>query len=257
MTRFAANLTLMFTEHAFLDRFAAAADAGFDTVEYMFPYEAAPDVVAAALARHKLTQALFNFPGGDFSKGDRGLAALPARQAEFDASLGKALDYAAATNCKRLHVMAGLGAPGDAAAEAAYRGNLKKACDAAAPKDITIVIEPINTRDVPGYFLHDFAKAAAIIAELQRPNLKLLFDIYHRQILHGDVVKGLEALMPVTGHVQIASVPGRNEPGSGELDDMRIFETLDALGYGGVVGLEYRPKAGTVPGLAWMRKLPR
>lgn len=257
MTRFAANLTLMFTEHGFLDRFAAAADAGFDTVECMFPYEAAPDVVAATLARHKLTQALFNFPAGDFSRGDRGLAALPLRQQEFDASIATALDYAAATGCRILHVMAGLGAPGDAAAEAAYRDNLKKACDAAAAQGITLVIEPINSRDVPGYFLQDFHRAASVIAELKRPNLKLLFDIYHRQVLHGDVTRGLEAMMPITAHVQIASVPGRNEPGSGELDDMGIFRTLDRLGYDGVVGLEYRPRAGTIAGLDWMKDLRR
>ena len=222
------------------------------------PYEKTnPQVlrVLRPLTRNRLTQALFNFPAGDWAKGDRGLAALPARQDEFRASIPKALEYAAATGVKLLHVMAGVAEPGDAKAEAAYRENLKLACAAAQPHGLAILIEPINTRDVPGYFLRDFAQAAAIIAELGLPNLKLLFDIYHRQILHGDVIKGLETLLPVTGHVQTASVPGRNEPGTGELDDKRVFETLDRLGYGGVVGLEYRPKAGTIPGLAWMQAI--
>lgn len=257
MPRFAANLSMMYTEHAFLDRFEAAARDGFEAVEYLFPYEHAPEALKARLDSAGLAQVLFNAPPGDWAAGERGIASLPGREDEFRSSIDQALAYARVLGNRKLHVMAGIVASPDARVvqRETYLRNLAFAAQAAQADGVTILIEPINTRDVPGYFLRDFAQAAAIIAELGLPNLKLLFDIYHRQILHGDVIKGLEALLPVTGHVQTASVPGRNEPGTGELDDRRVFETLDRLGYGGVVGLEYRPKAGTVPGLAWMQAI--
>ncbi len=253
MLTFAANLSWMFKEHAFLDRFAAAADAGFEAVEYLFPYEHSPDAIAQRLARHNLTLALFNTPPGDLAKGERGFACIPARQTEFRASLAAALDYARVTNAPRLHLMAGAMAGDREQALAAYRDALNFACDVA--QDIDIMIEPLNARDAPGYLLDDFALAQRLIAELQRPNLKLQFDIYHRQLIHGEVTHGLETLMPITGHIQISSVPHRNEPTTGELDDRAILQTIEALGYAGVIGCESPPAAGTLEGLSWMKRL--
>lgn len=253
MPNFAANLSMMFNEWTFLDRFAAAADAGFGAVEFLFPYAHSPDEIAVRLQRHGLTQALFNLPPGDWDKGERGLAALPHRKADFRASIATALPYAEAAGAKHLHMMSGLAARSDAAAVSAYTDALRFACETAAPLGIDILIEPINGRDMPGYFMNDFPFAVDLIAGLGLPNLKLQYDIYHRQILHGDVMKSLEAMLPLTGHVQIASVPKRNEPGTGELDDARIFRHLDALGYQGFVGCEYRPAGKTVDGLGWMK----
>ncbi|WP_343078798.1 2-oxo-tetronate isomerase [Ostreiculturibacter nitratireducens] len=252
MPRFAANLSMMFNEHDFMDRFGAAAAAGFDAVEYLFPYAFDGDAIAAALRANGLTQALFNLPPGNWDAGDRGVAALPDRREEFRASVATALEYARKTGVRRLHMMSGLADRSDPAAVSAYRGALEFLCDAAGPEDIDIMIEPINSRDMPGYFLNDFNYAADLIAELGLPNLKLQFDIYHRQILHGDVLMGLRDLMPLIGHVQIAAVPLRNEPGTGELDDLRILRELDALGYDGFVGCEYRPAGDTVAGLGWL-----
>lgn len=253
MPRFAANLTMMFNEWEFLDRFAAAADAGFSAVEFLFPYDFSPEAIAAALEKHKLTLALFNLPPGDCAAGERGVAAL--RPADFAASLATALPYARATGVKRLHAMSGLADRDDAKAVAHYAEALRRACGFMAPYGIDIVIEPINPRDMPGYFLNDFNYAAEVIAELALPGLKLQYDVYHRQILHGDVIKSLEALMPIIGHIQIAAVPARHEPLTGELDDARIFRHIDALGYDGFIGCEYRPAAGTLAGLGWLAQV--
>lgn len=253
MPRFAANLSMMFTELPFLERFGAAAAAGFDAVEYLFPYDHPPEVIAAELQDHGLTQALFNLPPGDWSAGERGLAALPSRSADCLASVEQAMPYARATGVGRLHLMSGLADRNDAEACAAYRKALIHAAARLADHGLDLLIEPINPRDMPGYFLNDFAFAADLIAELGLPNLKLQFDIYHRQIIHGDVLTGLKTLMPVIGHVQIAAVPLRHEPGTGELDDHRILNALDDLGYTGFVGCEYRPAGNTVDGLAWMK----
>jgi len=250
MLTFAANLSWMFKEHGFLDRFAAAADAGFDTVEYLFPYEHDPDDIAARLARHKLKLALFNAPPGDFAKGDRGFACIAERRAEFRASIANALDYACVTRAPRLHLMAGIGAGEEALTT--YKQALDFACEEAGAHGIDILIEPLNPRDAPGYLLNDFTLARRVIGELKHPNLKLQFDIYHRQIIHGDVLRGLEELLPITGHIQISSVPGRNEPTSGELNDLRVLKALETMGYAGVIGCEYNPAGGTVEGLGWM-----
>jgi hydroxypyruvate isomerase len=253
MPRFAANLSWMFKEHSFLDRFAAAADSGFGFVEYLFPYDHDPDEIAARLSRHNLKLALFNLPPGDLSKGERGLACLPERRAEFRAALAHALDYACVTGAPRLHLMSGCGAGGQALAT--YKDALNFACDEAAAHAIDILIEPLNPKDAPGYLLNDFALAADLIAELKRPNLKLQFDIYHRQLIHGEVLHGLEELLPITGHMQIASVPSRQEPTTGQLDDRRILKKIDELGYAGIIGCEYNPAGGTLEGLRWMRNL--
>jgi hydroxypyruvate isomerase len=251
MPRFAANLTMMFNEWPFLDRFAAAADSGFDAVEYLFPYDFAPEDVAARLQANGLTQALFNCPPGDWAAGERGLAALPGREAEFRASVERAIPYAAATGVKRLHVMSGLAPAGDPAAQATYRENVHFACDRLGAEGLTVLLEPINGRDMPGYFLNDFGRAAALVEDLGMSNLRLQFDIYHRQILHGDVTMALRAMLPIIGHVQVASVPSRNEPAGEELSYPFLFEELDRLGYAGFVGCEYRPRAGTREGLGW------
>jgi hydroxypyruvate isomerase len=253
MLTFAANLSWMFKEHAFLDRFAAAADAGFAWVEYLFPYDHDPDAIAARLKENNLKLALFNAPPGDIEKGERGLACLGERRAEFRASLARALDYAGITGAPRLHLMAGVGV-GERDL-AVYKDALIFACEEAAAHRIDILIEPLNGRDAPGYLLNDFGMARRLIDELQRPNLKLQFDIYHRQILDGDVVRGLEEMLPLTGHMQISSVPGRHEPGSGELNDRRILRTIETLGYTGIIGCEYTPATGTLEGLGWMENL--
>ncbi|MGP8124111.1 MAG: 2-oxo-tetronate isomerase [Xanthobacteraceae bacterium] len=255
MPRFAANLTMMFNEWPFLDRFAAAADAGFDAVEFLFPYAFPPDAIAERLARHRLTQALFNCPPGDWDNGERGFAALPQCRAEFEASIETALVYARATGVRRLHLMAGIAPSQDPQAMAAFESAVLFACDRAHASNLDILLEPINARDVPGYFLNNFDVAAALIRRLARPNLKLQFDIYHRQIIHGDVIRGLEAMMPIIGHIQVASVPERHEPGTGELDEARIFGVLDRLGYDGFVGCEYRPSGKTLDGLVWLRAI--
>lgn len=251
MPRFAANLSMMFTEWSFLDRFAAAADAGFPAVEYLFPYDHSPDEVGRALSRAGLSQALFNLPPGDWAAGERGMAAFPARAEELAAAVETALPYAEATGCRTLHLMAGIAHRADPVAQAAYRAAVARTADRMAQASLTLVLEPINGRDMPGYFLNDFNYAAALIRDLALPNLALQFDIYHRQILHGDVTMGLREMMPIIGHVQIAGVPDRHEPDSGELDFLYVTEELDCLGYGGFIGCEYRPRAGTVEGLGW------
>ena len=253
MLTFAANLSWMFKEHDFLDRFAAAADAGFAHVEYLFAYDHDPDEIAGRLAHCHLKLVLFNAPPGDLANGDRGTACLPGRRAEFRASLAKALDYACVTGAQRLHLMSGRGA--GAKALATYKDALNFACDEAAAHNIDIMIEPLNSLDVPGYLLNDFALARDLIEELGRPNLRLQFDIYHRQMIHGEVLQGLEEMMPITGHIQISSVPGRHEPTTGQVDDRLVLKQIEALGYQGAIGCEYAPSAGTLAGLGWMKSL--
>jgi hydroxypyruvate isomerase len=255
MPKFAANLSMMFDEWEFLDRFAAAADAGFTAVEFLFPYAYEPEEIAKRVERHRLTPALFNLPPGDWAAGERGTASLPDRAEEFRSSVATALRYADATGVKRLHVMSGNADRRNPADVRAYEDALRYASDAAAPKGLVIVIEPINGRDMPSYFLNDFNYAVDTIGRLGLPNLRLQYDVYHRQILHGDVLKSLAALMPLVAHMQIAAVPDRNEPGTGELDDARVFRTIDELGYSGYIGCEYRPANGTLPGLSWMGTL--
>lgn len=255
MPRFAANLSFMFNEWNFLDRFDAAADAGFKAVEYLFPYEASPDCIAARLAKNGLTQALFNLPPGDFAAGERGLAALSGRFDDVAASVKTALVYAEATGVKRLHMMAGIADPSDPAAVAAYRRSVAHVGEALAAAGLDLLLEPINRRDIPGYFLHNYAPALELIDELRLPNVKLQFDVYHRQILHGDVTMALRQLIDRIGHIQIASVPSREEPDGEELNFPYLFAEIDRLGYAGFVGCEYRPRAGTLAGLGWLRRL--
>lgn len=251
MPRFAANLSMMFNEWDFLDRFDAAADAGFEAVEFLFPYEYSPDAIGERLHRNKLTQALFNLPPGNWEEGERGFASLPDRFDEFQNSVQNALPYVATTGVKRLHMMAGIADRRDRQAVSSFRRAVSWSADVLGKHGVDVVIEPINPRDLPGYFLNDFAFARDLIREMNLPNLKLQFDIYHRQIVHGDVTMALRAMMPMIGHIQIASVPSRNEPAGEELNYPFLFAELDRLGYGGFVGCEYRPQGKTLEGLDW------
>jgi hydroxypyruvate isomerase len=256
MPRFAANLSMMFQEHPFLDRFQAAADAGFEAVEYLFPYDHAPHQVATRLNRAGLTQALFNLPPGDWAAGMRGMAALPGLESSFLESIEKALIYARALKCRKLHVMAGITAGMDRrACEATYVANLRQAADRLGEAGITVLIEPINSRAMPGYFLSTTSQAADLLARIGRPNAKLQFDVFHTQIMEGDVTMRLRRLASLIGHLQIAGVPDRHEPDTGELAYDRLFPVIDDIGYDGYVGLEYRPAGDTLAGLGWLAGL--
>lgn len=253
MTRLAANLTMLFTDLPFLERFDAAAQAGFKAVECVAPYGEPADVVAERLRRNDLTMALFNLPAGDWAAGERGFAADPARAAEFRDSVDTALAYARATGCTKLHLMAGkIPADADRAAWTdTLVANVRYAADTLGP-DITIVLEPINTRiDIPGYFYDTSAAVLAVIDRVDRPSVKLLYDIYHLQIMEGDLARTIERLLPRIGHVQIADNPGRGEPGTGEINFPWLLSRLDALGYDGWVGCEYKPATTTLAGLGW------
>lgn len=259
MPRFAANLSMMYNEHGFLDRFAAAASDGFKAVEFLFPYDFPPAEIQSRLADNNLKQALFNAPPGDWAAGERGIASLPGREDEFRRGLDVALSYAAALGNHRLHVMAGLlGADQsrDAHREV-YRKNLALAAEMAHGAGITIVIEPINTRDMPGFFLNRQDDAQAICDEIGAPNLQVQFDCYHAQIMEGDLAVKLRRDMTRPnagiGHIQIAGVPYRNEPDTGEVNYPYLFDLIDSLGYGGWIGCEYRPRAGTTDGLEWLQ----
>ncbi|MDO8905239.1 2-oxo-tetronate isomerase [Hydrogenophaga sp.] len=254
MPRFAANLTMMYTEVPFLDRFGAAARDGFDAVEYLFPYEHTPAEIAVRLKAHDLTQALFNLPPGDWVAGERGMACHPGREAEFATALERAIPYIEATGCQRVHAMAGLVPAGsDAASQrASYVANLRRAAARLAPLGVSLLIEPINSRDMPGYFLSLQQQAHDVLAEVGAPNLKVQMDFYHCQIMEGDLSKRLQKHFAGVGHIQIAGVPDRHEPDHGEVNFPHLFDLLDRLGFEGFVGCEYRPKAGTSEGLGWL-----
>lgn len=254
MPRFAANLSMMFYEMPYLDRFKAAADAGFRAVESQFPYEHAASEIAMRLQDNGLENILFNAPPGNFAAGERGLAGVPGRQADFRAGIEQAIDYAVACNTHILHVMAGLLPTGaDRALHlAVYEENLAWAAPLLARHGITAVLEPINQRDIPGYLINTQADAVAVCRKLGQPNVRLMMDFYHCQIVEGDLAPKLRANYPWIGHVQLAGTPGRNEPDTGEINYPYLFEVLDELGYPGWVGCEYKPAGGTVEGLGWM-----
>jgi hydroxypyruvate isomerase len=259
MPRFAANLSMLYNEHAFLERFAAAAADGFDAVEYLFPYAFAAGDLAARLRDNGLAQVLFNAPPGDWEHGERGTACLPGREDEFKRGVDLALSYAAALDCPRVHLMAGLAPPqaDRAVLRATYVANLAWAAAQAAPHGIDVLIEPINTRDIPGFFLNRQDHAHEFVAEIGAANLKVQMDLYHCQIVEGDLAKKLERYLPTgaVGHLQIAGVPERHEPDVGEINDAYLFALIDRLGYGGHIGAEYRPRiaspGGTSAGLGW------
>lgn len=255
MPRFAANLSMMFTERPFLDRFQASADAGFKGVEFLFPYAETVEHVAARRAAAGVDQALFNLPPGDWDAGERGLASLPGREEEVAEGLALALRYAEALSCPMLHCMAGMLPPraDRIEREPTYIANLKAAACACAEAGITLVIEPINTRDMPGYFLNYQRDARRVIEAVGEPNLKLQLDLYHCQIMEGDLARHIREYADITGHVQIAGVPDRHEPDIGEVDYRYLFDVLDETGYRGWVGCEYRPIGRTEDGLGWLR----
>jgi hydroxypyruvate isomerase len=247
MPRFAANLSFLFTELPFLDRFEAAAKAGFKAVESTNVYEAPASEIAARLKANGLTMALLNTPAGNADAGERGLAALPGREKDFDAAVASALRYAEATQCRRIHVLAGVVHQG--ARRATYVANLARAAKAATGVDL--LIEPINRRDIPGYFLNRTADARSVIHEVGARNIGLQFDLYHRQVEEGDVATAMAEFAPLIRHFQVASPPDRGEPDAGEMNYRWLFRQIDASGFDGWVGCEYRPRAGTVAGLKW------
>jgi hydroxypyruvate isomerase len=251
MIKLAANVSCLFADVPFLDRYAKAAAAGFKGIECLFPYEHLTAEVAACLEANALEQVLFNAPAGDWAGGERGFAAVPGREGDFRASIDQALRYADATAVRRIHVMAGIASSRDQRARATYLANLEYAAQRFAEHDITLLIEPLNYRDVPGYFLANFDHALTLIRTLGADNVRLQFDIYHRQILCGDVTVGLREAFREIGHIQIASVPARNEPDRGELSLPYLFRTLEELGYDGWIGCEYRPAGRTEEGLEW------
>ncbi|EPJ77372.1 hydroxypyruvate isomerase [Pseudomonas sp. CFII64] len=255
MPRFAANLSMLYPQHDFLARFAAAAADGFEAVEYSFPYDFSPQELKQQLSDNGLVQALFNAPPGDWAAGERGTASLPGRESEFRSGFERALDYASVLGNDRIHVMAGL-LPSEALRErhqAVYLENLGYAAEQAAKAGITVLIEPINTRDMPGFFLNRQDQAQAIRKQVGAANLKVQFDFYHCQIVEGDVISKLRRDFAEVGHIQIAGVPDRHEPDLGELNYAWLFEEIDRLGYTGWIGCEYRPKGDTSEGLQWLR----
>jgi hydroxypyruvate isomerase len=255
MPRFAANLSMLYPQHDFLARFAAAAADGFEAVEYLFPYDFSAQELKQQLSDNGLVQALFNAPPGDWAAGERGIASLPGRESEFRIGIERALDYASVLGNDRIHVMAGL-LPSEALRErhqAVYLENLGYAAAQAAKAGITVLIEPINTRDMPGFFLNRQDQAQAVCKEVGAANLKVQFDFYHCQIVEGDVISKLRRDFAGVGHIQIAGVPDRHEPDMGELNYSWLFEEIDRLGYTGWIGCEYRPKGDTSEGLQWLR----
>lgn len=253
MPRLCANLSMMFNEVPFLDRFAAARAAGFEGVEFLFPYEHPAAEIRARLDDAELVQVLFNAPPGDWAAGERGTAGLPGRQAEFRDGIHRALDYAGALGGTMVHVMAGTPPAGlrPGVAQATYVANLAWAAEQAAPRGVLLVIEPINHRDMQGFLLNTTGQGAAVVEALGRERVGLQFDVYHCQVTEGDVTRRMEALMPLIAHMQVADVPDRHEPGTGEIGWGHVFATMDRLGYPGWVGCEYRPAGDTVAGLGW------
>ena len=254
MLRLAANISFLFKELPFLDRFAAAAEAGFKLVECHWPYDNPVEALRDRLERAGQSLVMVNTAPGNLEAGDFGLGAMPGREADFQAALDQALQYVTALGATRIHCMAGK-VPVTATAHLTFADNLRIGADKARDKGVTLVIEPINTRSAPGYFLTKSQQAIDIIAEVDRPNVKLLFDVFHLQIMEGDIITRLEKLLPSIGHIQIAAVPSRAEPDEGEINYRAVFDALERIGYDGVVGCEYLPRAGTRDGLVWRTKL--
>jgi hydroxypyruvate isomerase len=253
MPKFAANLTMMFNEVAFLDRFAAAAEAGFTGVEYLFPYAYDKDELAEKLAEHGLAQVLHNLPPGDWDAGERGIAILPDRVDEFRAGVDRAIAYAQALNCPQLNCLTGI-APEGADREvlqATLVENLRYAAPRLASADIKLLVEPINTRDIPGFYLNRTQQAADLQDQVGSDNLFIQYDIYHMQIMEGDLAPTIDANLNRIAHMQLADTPGRHEPGTGEINYPFLFDHLDRIGYDGWIGCEYKPAAETKAGLGW------
>jgi hydroxypyruvate isomerase len=256
MPKFSANLSMLFQEHDFLDRFDAAARAGFKGVEYLGPYDHAPDEVAARLKKNGLSQVLFNVPSGNWAGGERGIAVLPDRMDEFRAGVDKAVTYAKALGCGQVNCLAGIAPAGAdrARLEETFVANLKFAAETLGQAGIKLLVEPINTRDIPGFFLTNTRQGLDTLEQVGSPNLYLQYDIYHMQIMEGDLARTIEATLPRIAHIQLADNPGRHEPGTGEINYPFLYDFIDGLGYTGWIGAEYKPKAGTEAGLGWFRE---
>jgi 2-dehydrotetronate isomerase len=256
MPRFSANLGFLFSDRPELERVAAAAAAGFKAVEMHWPYQVPAAEMRAALAQSGVAMLGLNTPVGNAAAGDFGLGALAGRESEFQQAVDQAVSYGAAIGASAVHCMAGVVAPEDfAAAERTFVENLRAAADKAAGASMTVLIEPINHRDKPNYFLHRIEQAASIIEKIGRSNVRVMFDCYHTQIMQGDLTRRLEAYLPIIGHVQLAAVPSRAEPDEGEVDYREICRSLDRIGYDGWVGAEYKPRGRTEDGLAWLSAL--
>ena len=254
MPRFAANLTMLFNELEFLDRFQAAAEAGFTGVEYLFPYPFDKHTLAARLKRWNLTQVLHNLPAGDWAAGERGIAILPDRVSEFQRGVFEAIDYATALGCRQVNCLVGVAPSGiePARLRETLVNNLRFAAHELGQEGIALLVEPINTRDIPGFFLNTTAQALRLLDDVDSPNLFLQYDIYHMQIMEGDLARTIEANLDRIAHIQLADNPGRNEPGTGEINFPFLYRHLDAIGYAGWVGCEYKPARDTRDGLSWL-----
>lgn len=254
MPKFAANLSMMFTEVDFLDRFQAAAEAGFEGVEYLFPYDYTAAEIKERLLANGLTQVLHNLPAGDWAAGERGIACHPDRVEEFRIGVDRAIEYATALGCKQVNCLAGIKPQGvsDDEARSTLIENLRYAAEKLESVGILLLAEPINTRDIPGFFLNRTEQALALFDEAGSDNLKLQYDIYHMQIMEGDLAPTIEKHLGRIAHVQLADNPGRHEPGTGEINYPFLFSQLDRLGYDGWVGCEYKPKTSTSEGLVWL-----
>lgn len=257
MPKFAANLSMLFQERPFLDRFEAAASAGFEGVEFLFPYAYDATDIAARLKANGLRQVLFNLPAGNWANGERGIAIYPNLMREFRDSVTDAVRYAKALGCTQLHCLAGIAPIGadHRTMRKTYVENLRFAARALTDEGVTLTIEPINTRDIPGYFLDTTAKAMDVIESVEADNLRLQYDVYHMQIMEGDLTPTISKYLKHIAHVQIADTPGRHEPGTGEINFPFIFGHLDRIGYRGWVGCEYTPSTSTHESLSWFRAL--
>jgi hydroxypyruvate isomerase len=259
MPRFAANLTMLFTEVPFLDRFELAARHGFEAVEFLFPYAHEPREIRERLDRHRLQLVLHNLPAGDWDAGDRGIACDPARVAEFRAGVPLALRHAKALGVQQLNCLAGK-APAGVPPEALHRtlvDNLRHAAQALRREGLKLLVEPVNTHDIPGFFLNRTQQALSVMDEVGADNLHLQYDIYHAQRMEGELAATLERNLDRIAHVQVADNPGRHEPGTGEIGWDFLFAHLDRIGYGGWVGCEYKPAGTTVDGLGWRERYAR
>ena len=259
MPRFAANLTMLFNELEFVDRFEAAAKAGFHGVEYLFPYAFPKEHLAEQLGRHDLVQVLHNLPSGDWAKGERGIAVLPDRVGEFQDGVGKAIDYAKALGCTRLNCLAGIRPAGvaDHKLQETLVANLRFAADQLQAAGIRLLVEAINTRDIPGFYLYGTQQTADVLAATGSDNIYLQYDIYHMQRMEGELAATLEQHLPRIAHIQLADNPGRHEPGTGEINYPFLFGHLDRLGYDGWIGCEYKPLTTTTEGLGWVTVMGR
>lgn len=255
MPKFCANLTLLYNELDFMDRFAAAAKAGFSGVEYLFPYDYDKNQLVEKLQKHKLTQVLHNLPAGNWAKGERGIACHPDRVSEFQEGVGKTIDYATALDCKQVNCLSGI-APAGVDTErlrATFVSNLKFAAQKLKASGIKLLIEPINTRDFQGFYLCHSKQALDIIAAVGSDNLFLQYDIYHMQVMEGDLARTIEQNLNLIPHMQLADNPGRHEPGTGEINYPFVFDFIDRLGYTGWIGCEYKPATTTDAGLGWIK----